>query len=1018
MVMFCDLVGSTELSERHDPERYGLLIERYVRDVRSTLEDRYGGQVVGVQGDGLLALFGAPAAHGDDAERAVRAALEVVDVVQALSVATRRDWGETLAVRIAIHRGQIYRDLDTVYGLTTNVTARLQGLAPPDGIVISNDVLRMIGRTFETVPLGQHLVKGVTEPIDAHQVVGERSEEEARKPFQAAFVGRAHEWERLRNIWDAVATDPDHHGSAVLLEGEAGVGKSHLAARVTQAAGEARAPVVELVGSAFFVDSGLHPVRRLIEHAAGIRHGAHGPERLRLLAGELEYRGLDPGELVPLLAPVLDIEPDAGYEPEPLDTRLLSATIADAAYRYLAARLGERPSVLLVQDLQWIDPPTLEILERVAGDHRPCMLIMTARPGTAPIGGAQTIGLEPFAEHDSASLVDALCGDAVLSTEDRRSLVARSDGIPLYIEELVAATLHGLPSAPDHGGARPSGAVPDTLYDLLAARLGSREDIISLVSAAAVIGRDVDPHLLQSVLGLDSVALSELLESLCERGILESPTDGDGPYRFRHELLREVAYELQPPSQRRIVHGRFAEALTSGADGEVVDWGDAAAHFEKAGRVDSAVASYETAATSARRRGSFSEAKRHLSRSIELLQSGLPHDLGRDLREVYLRLQRGYLAVSEEGHSSPAAATDYQRCLELTSSSPHGDEWFATVIVLWTYHLIRGEIAKAQEISNLTYRSLDRREWYRSFNLASFGILACWEGDFRSARDLIEVFDATRASEDEDRFAVEWLHPDEPVSGVLVASAVVRFLTGDAAGATSQFATVLARAESMEFPRGPYSAAHALTHEAWVRLELGQFDEADERISRLGEGAARHGFDSWSMVAQMQTTVSTALRSLATGSASVEQFALHAATIDAMVDIWKAFDTRYFLTYYLTMAGLTHASAGDPRLARARLEESLRLGEETAMRFYDAETTRHLANLDLHPDGREQGLREALAVARRQHCVLFEVRAAIDLVDLCGRAEAETLESALTGFADGSAYPELARGRAALARHR
>jgi len=145
MVMFCDLVGSTELSERHDPERYGLLIGRYVGEVRATLEQRYGGQVVGVQGDGLLALFGAPAAHGDDAERAVRAALEVVDVVQALSLGTQREWGETLAVRIAIHRGQIYRDVDSVYGLTTNVTARLQGLAPPGGIEISTDVLRMIG---------------------------------------------------------------------------------------------------------------------------------------------------------------------------------------------------------------------------------------------------------------------------------------------------------------------------------------------------------------------------------------------------------------------------------------------------------------------------------------------------------------------------------------------------------------------------------------------------------------------------------------------------------------------------------------------------------------------------------------------------------------------------------------------------------------------------------------------------------------------------------------------------------
>ena len=1019
MVMFCDLVGSTELSERHDPERYGLLIGRYVGEVRATLEQRYGGQVVGVQGDGLLALFGAPAAHGDDAERAVRAALEVVDVVQALSLGTQREWGETLAVRIAIHRGQIYRDVDSVYGLTTNVTARLQGLAPPGGIVISTDVLRMIGHTFETVPLGEHLVKGVTGPIEAHQVIGARSEAETRAPFHAPFVGRVQESGRLRAIWDEVSTDPDHQGSVVVLQGEAGVGKSYLAARVTQAARDGLAPVVELAGSAFFVDSGLYPVRRLLEHAAGIRNSADGPERLRLLRGDLESHGLDPGGLVPLLAPVLGIEPDAGYVPEPLDTRKLSAAIADATYHYLTARLGGGPSVLLVEDLQWIDAPTLELLERIAHDPRPCMMIMTARPGAVPIGGAEVIGLEPLTEHESALLVDELCADTGLGPEDRRSLVARSDGVPLYIEELVAATLHDGPAAPGaHGGAPPSGAVPDTLYDLLAARLGSHEDIISLASAAAVMGRDIDPHLLQSVLGLDGGDLARSLDSLCERGILESPADGDGPYRFRHELLREVAYELQPPSQRRFVHGRFAEALTSGADRDVVDWSDAATHFEKAGRVASAVTSYETAASSARRRGSFSEAKLHLSRSIELLQSGLPHDPERDLQEVDLRLQRGYLAVSDEGHSSPAAATDYQRCLELTASDPQGDQWFATVIVLWTYYLIRGEIAKAQEISNQTYRSLGRREWYRSFNLASFGILACWEGDLRSAKDLIDVFDATRVREDEDRFADEWLNPNEPVSGVLVASATIRFLTGDESGATEQFTTTLDWTDSMDFPRGPYSACHALTHDAWMQLELERFDDADERIGRMGETAGRHGFDSWSMVALMQTTVSTALRALEVGDASTARSAEHAATIDAMIDIWKAFDTRYFLTYYLTTAGVLHAAGGDKRLARARFEESLRLSDETSMGFYDAETLRRLAHLELHPLVREKGLRDALALARRQHCVLYEVRAAIDLVDLCGDTEGAALESALAGFTDGSRYPELERARVSLERLR
>jgi class 3 adenylate cyclase/tetratricopeptide (TPR) repeat protein len=1017
MVVFCDLVGSTELSGRLEPEQYGLVIERYVSESRATFEERFGGQVVGVQGDGLLVLFGAPDAHEDDAERAVRAALAVIDVVKALSAGTQRDLGEKLAVRIAIHRGQIYRDLNAIYGLTANVTARLQQLAPPDGIVISDDVQRMIGGTFETFSIGPQLVKGVSDPIHAHHVIGERFDLPAMLPFHAPFVGRVPESERLLTMWGEVSTKPNLQVAALLLQGEAGVGKSYLAARVTRAATDKQAPVIELAGSAFFVDSGLYPVRRLIEQASGIRNDSDGSERLRLLREEMKARGLEPSEFVPLLAPVLGIEPEAGYVAEPFDTRKLSAAIADAAYLYISARLGPGPSVMLAEDLQWIDATTLEILERIARDERACMMVITARPGVPPFAGAEVIDLEPLSESESALLVDELCAETALSPGDRRSLIARSDGIPLYIEELVAAARHGMPSSvPEEATVRPSGTVPDILYDLLAARLSPHEeDIVPIASAAAVIGRDIDPHLLQSVLGMTEDEIARSLESLCEQGVLEASVEGGKPFRFRHELLREVAYELQPPSQRRFVHGRFADVLTSASDGEVIDWGDAASHFEKAGRVPAAVSSYESAASSARRRGSFSEAQRHLSRSVDLLESGLPHDLERDLYEINLRLQRGYLAVSEQGHSSPAAANDYQRCLELAVSDPAGDQWFSTVIVMWTYHLIRGEISKAQEISDLTYRSLDRREWYRSFNLASFGILECWEGNFGAAKDLLGLFDATRVSEDEERFAAEWLNPTEPVGGALATSAVVQFLTGDDTGAEKQFAASFDRLEGMDFPRGPYSAAHSLTHDAWMRLELGQFEEAEERITRLTDIATRHGFDSWSMVAQMQTTVLAALRSLSTGSASKES-AEYAAVLDSMIEIWRAFDTRYFLPYYLTTAGLLHAAGGDKRLAHTRLEESLRLAEETAMHFYDGETLRHLANLELHPEGREQGLREALALTRAQHAGLFELRVAIDLTQLCGEAERTNLEAALQNLEGGSRYPEMARARLVLER--
>ena len=208
---------------------------------------------------------------------------------------------------------------------------------------------------------------------------------------------------------------------------------------------------------------------------------------------------------------------------EPLDTRKLSAAISDAAHRYLGACLGRGPSVLLAEDLQWFDGATLELLEQIARDDRTCMMVMTARPGAGTVAGAELIELVPFSEQDSARLVDALCAETFLSPEDRRSLVVRSDGIPLYIEELVAGAWHGVPSSRTEMSTRPSGAVPDTLYDLLAARLSSHQDIVPIASAAAVIGRDVDPILLQSVLGLSEEEVVRSLVSLCEQGVFEGP---------------------------------------------------------------------------------------------------------------------------------------------------------------------------------------------------------------------------------------------------------------------------------------------------------------------------------------------------------------------------------------------------------------------------------------------------------------------------------------------------------------
>ena len=256
MVMFCDLVGSTELSGRNELERYVLMVRRYIAEARTAIGDDFGGDVVNVEGDGLLALFGAPHARGDDAERAIRAALGLIERVQALSVQTMRDSGEAMAVRIAVHRGQVYRVAhDSVYGLAVNVAARLQNFAAPNEVVISDEVQRMVGDVFETEAGEPQFVKGLDHPVRVHRVVGERIDHPVRRA-RSPLVGRTEEWDRLRSAWKAVRSGEREAAVPLLLRGEAGVGKSCLASQLAGLAADDEAVIVELVGSAFYEDSG------------------------------------------------------------------------------------------------------------------------------------------------------------------------------------------------------------------------------------------------------------------------------------------------------------------------------------------------------------------------------------------------------------------------------------------------------------------------------------------------------------------------------------------------------------------------------------------------------------------------------------------------------------------------------------------------------------------------------------------------------------------------------------------
>jgi class 3 adenylate cyclase len=1006
-IMFCDLVGSTAMSARHEPERYRRIIVRYKSACRRVIEEQYDGHIADVKGDGVLAVFGHPSAHEDDAERAVRAGLEIAAEVLELSGEAQRGIGETLAARVAVHRGLVFLDTeeDDIYGLAVNVAARLQELAPPGGLVISDEVLRLVGNRFETAPQAAQAVKGVEAPLASWVVVRERfGRRVATHRWPAPLLGRDEELERLRAAWQA-------RPGAVLVRGEPGMGKSRLVGALAAEVG-AGADVVEVAGSPFHTGAGFHPLRTLIEDRCGIRADDDGSERLGRLRSHLAAGGLD--ELVPLLAPVLGIAPAAGFTPPASDAHKLHEEITDAMGRYLATALGAGPAMLIAEDVQWFDESTADLVTRLA-ERAPdgALVVLTARPGVRPPSSAATLDLGPLAPADSVALAVALDPEAHTTAGAREALVARSDGVPLYLEELVRAAVEapddGRRAATDRPGPPAASAVPEVLYEPLVARLYATAADVRVVQAAATIGRSLDRGLLVDVAGVDEATLDASLEALLSALILEREPGPAERYRFRHALIREVAYGLQPPSTRQGMHGRVADAIGSaiGASG-ITDWLLLAGHYEEAQRPGEAVDCYARAADEARGRGALTESRAHLTRAIDLV-SGLPESTRRNGREIQLLLRRGFLAVSSEGNASPQAAADYERCLELAMRDRSQEEMFQALISLWGYYASRADLPRSRQVLELLRTVMTAgHEWFAPENEAGFGILDWFAGDFVSAQELLEHAAAEVLVRGRDeRVGAVWYLPNDPMTAIFTHLALARFVRGDAAGAHEALATADRLAGELPFPQGPFSAAYNGTYAAWIHLQEGALDRAEVVVTDTLALAERHGFSFWILAATTQRVLLDALR--AAGARPIDGAALDASagTLEALVSAWRLVDTRLFLPAVITMLGTTRLIAGNGAAAAEQLDDALVLAQETGVEFCVAETLRARAHLAPQPVEVAARLREALDIARRQGAVVFQLRIARDLFVLEGEPERATVAEALAAFPPGASSPDL-----------
>ena len=699
-VMFCDLAGSTALSARLDPEDMRQVIRAY-QDACSGVVARYDGFIAKFMGDGILAYFGFPHAHEDDAERAVRAGLEIADVVGALE--TRA--ATKLQVRIGIATGLVVvGDLvgrgaaqeQAVVGDTPNLAARLQALAEPDSVVVAAATRRLLGDRFRLRNLGHHAVKGLAEPVEAWMAEGVSSSENRFEAAHTArltgFVGREPESallrERQQRAWQG-------EGQIALISGEAGIGKSCFSAWLAEQVAEQPHTRLRYQCSPYHRDSALHPFVQQLERAAQIAPDESPERKLDKLESILGLATARTQEIAPLIASLLSIPLGGRYPPLGLLPAQQRRQTLAALLDQMEGLARQKPVLMLFEDAHWADATSLELLnlaiERVR--RLPVLLLITFRPEfESPWKGlpdVATVALGKLDRSQAEMMVERVTGGRKLPAEVMAQILVKTDGVPLFVEELTKNVLESGLLIEDGEGYRLDGplpplAIPSTLQDSLMARLDRLGTVKEIAQIGAAIGREFTYALLNAVVGRDEASLQAALAQLVDAELLfPAGSPPDLRYSFKHALVQDTAYESLLKSRRQVLHQRIALTLEkrfpalAEAEPEVL-----AHHFSRAGFADQACLYYERAGDRAVGRSAYAEAVAHFEAALAEAHH-LPPGQYRNRRELAVLLKHGPALLIFRGVQNPEVEQVYQRAYDIAEGSGNEHELFKALWGLW-----------------------------------------------------------------------------------------------------------------------------------------------------------------------------------------------------------------------------------------------------------------------------------------------------------------------------------------------
>ena len=711
-VMFCDLVGSAALSARLDPEGMWQVIASYHACIGEVI-GRYQGMIAQFMGDGVLAYFGYPLAQEDDAEQAVRAALALVDAVANL----RTNVDAALQARIGIATGTVVVSellIDetpaeqAVVGETPNLAARLQTLAEPGTVLICPSTRQLIGGHFGYRDLGPLALKGWAEPVPVWQVVGTSGVasrfEAMHKTKLPPLFGREEEIDLLLRRW-RYATQEE--GRVVVLTGEPGIGKSHIALALDERLQSEPHITLRYFCSAHHTNSALFPFIGQLERAAGFKRSDLPTEKLSKLDVLLAQSTADP-EHVAVLANLL-VLPGDRYRLQELSPQKRKEKTLAALLAQLDGLAARQPVFMIFEDIHWIDPTSLELLATTV-EHVPqlrVLLLVTARPEFTPpwphYSQMTTIPLARLGRRDGVALVERVTVGKTLPKEVMDEILARTDGVPLFIEELTKTVLEsGLLQERDGyyvlEHPLPPLAIPTTLHASLMARLDRLAPVREVAQIGAVAGRDFHYELLNAVAGLPREKLDEALGQLVRSELVFRR--GEIPhavYTFKHTLVRDAAYAGLLKSRRAHLHAAIANALEQRFPEIVQTQPETLAHhLTEAGLIEKAIGYWLQAGKDAALRSANLEAIAHLERGIEVT-GRLPAGEGTDKSELDLQLVLGPCLIATHGPAANKAVATFARARELCERLGEPPEYLQVMFWLATVSVVRGQLPQALE---------------------------------------------------------------------------------------------------------------------------------------------------------------------------------------------------------------------------------------------------------------------------------------------------------------------------------